>query len=285
MALFETKSEKKALIITLIINSALVIALFVFGLTYWDPPEESGIAINFGTSEVGSGSNETPEPIQSAPVQETQPEQTVEREDSGSDNEIEEVETQEVEEAPVIEKKEEKKEEANQKTEKPTEKPKPEVAKEPEKKPDPQPEKATSDALKSILSGKNQDGKATEGEGNDQQAGNKGDPSGDPNAHSYYGQGKGLDGDGNYRLGGRQALVKKKYVQECNESGTVVVEIKVNQQGKVVRATPGVKGTTNTSSCLLNPARRAALDTEFNSDAKAPSIQTGFIIYEFKLSD
>lgn len=94
-----------------------------------------------------------------------------------------------------------------------------------------------------------------------------------------------MDGDGNYRLGGRQALVKKKYTQECNESGTVVVEIKVNQQGTVTQAKPGVRGTTNTNSCLLDPARRAALETKFNTDAKAPSVQTGYIIYEFKLSE
>lgn len=283
MALFETKSEKKSLVITVVINSALIIALFIFGLTYMDPPEERGIAINFGTSEVGSGAEQPEEPVKSAPTETASEEASPQPEPQNQDQTEEEVTTQTTEEAPVIPKKEEKKETPTEKrTEKPTES---KETPKPEKKPDPKPEQSTSDALKSILSGKSQDGKSTRGEGDDNQAGDKGDPSGDRDASSYYGQGKGLDGDGNYRLGGRQALTKKKYVQDCNESGTVVVEIKVNRQGKVVRATPGVKGTTNTSSCLLDPARRAAMDTEFNSDANAPSVQTGLIIYEFKLSD
>ena len=74
-------------------------------------------------------------------------------------------------------------------------------------------------------------------------------------------------------------------MQDCNESGVVVVKIEVNQQGKVINAVAGVKGTTNTASCLLEPARRAALATKFNSDAEAPVKQVGTIIYEFKLSD
>jgi hypothetical protein len=139
--------------------------------------------------------------------------------------------------------------------------------------------------MNSLINGPKKDGKANGGEGNDNQAGDKGDPNGDPNATSYYGQGKGLDGDGNYRLGGRKALNKEKFVQECNESGVVVVKIEVNQRGQVVNAVPGAKGTTNNASCLMEPARRAAMATKFNSDADAPVKQTGYIEYEFKLSE
>ena len=153
------------------------------------------------------------------------------------------------------------------------------------KKPDPKPDKNTSDALNSLINGPKKDGKANGGEGNDNQPGDKGDPNGDPNASSYYGQGKGLDGDGNYRLGGRKALNKEKFVQDCNESGIVVVKIEVNQRGQVINAVPGAKGTTNNASCLMEPARRAALATKFNSDADAPVKQTGYIEYEFKLSE
>jgi hypothetical protein len=74
-------------------------------------------------------------------------------------------------------------------------------------------------------------------------------------------------------------------VQECDESGEVVVRIEVNRNGDVVKATAGVKGTTNSTSCLLDPAKRAALATKFNSDAKAPTTQIGFITYVFKLSE
>lgn len=279
MRLFEEKSEKKSLLITTIISVGLILIMFFFGLTYLDPPQENGIAVNFGTSEVGSGNTQPTKPIESAPKKETPPEKSEPEPQEASEEQQEEVVTQETEEAPVMSDKKEEKKETKLK-----EKSKKETKKEKEK-PEPTPDKSTSEALKNVLAGKKQDGKATRGEGNDNQAGDKGDPNGDPDASSYYGQGKGLDGDGNYRLGGRKALSKKKYIQDCNESGTVVVEIKVNRQGKVIKATPGVKGTTNTSSCLLKPAKRAALDTKFNSDADAPSVQTGFIIYEFQLSD
>ena len=115
--------------------------------------------------------------------------------------------------------------------------------------------------------------------------GEKGKPNGDPNASSYYGTGKGLDGDGNYLLGGRKALNKAKYLQDCNEAGKVVVSIEVDRSGNVISATPGVRGTTNNSRCLLEPAKRAALATKFNSDANAPAKQIGKIIYNFKLSE
>lgn len=270
--MLETKHEKKSFTITVVLHAILILLLIFFGLTYLDPPPESGIAINFGTSEVGSGNVQPKEPVRSAPQKVTTPppvksEPVIEKE----------VVTQEVEEAPVIEKK---------KKEKPVEKqPEPKKEPEPVKKPEPKPDKSTNDALSSILNGPERSGTATGGEGNDNMAGDKGDPNGDPNASSYYGQGAGLDGDGNYRLGGRKALNKEKFVQDCNESGIVVVKIEVNRQGQVISATPGMKGTTNNAPCLTDPAKRAALATRFNSDSNAPSRQVGTIIYNFKLSE
>lgn len=287
--MFQKKSEKKSLVITIVLNVLLLLVLFFFGMTYFDPPKENGIAINFGTSDVGSGNVQPTKPVQTAPKQETTPEESNPQPEQSQKAQDEAV-TQNTEQAPVINKDDNKiksEEVTKPKKEiKPTEKPEKEPKKDkPKKTPDPKPEKSTSDAVNSILNGEKSEGEAQQGEGNDNQNGDKGDPDGDPNASSYYGQGKGIDGDGNYRLGGRKALNKKKYVQDCNETGTVVVEIKVNRQGKVIHANPGAKGTTNTSNCLMNPAKRAALATKFNSDANAPSIQTGFIIYEFKLSD
>jgi hypothetical protein len=45
----------------------LFILFFYLGLTSLDPPPENGIAINFGTTEFGSGNIQPTEPIQSAP--------------------------------------------------------------------------------------------------------------------------------------------------------------------------------------------------------------------------
>ncbi len=262
-----------------------------------EPEEESGIAVNFGTTATGSGKIQPNEPIKSSPRQ-TTPETTSSTPEPQEESPQikDKVVTQELEDAPVIEKKPKKK--PKKKTEKPKEKPKPSDQKPSknttkekpvkiveEKKPDPKPDKSTLDILNSFSNGPKNDGKAKGGEGDDRSPGDKGSPDGDPNAKSYYGTGKGLDGDGNYRLGGRKALNKEKFVQDCNESGIVVVKIEVNQSGKVIRATPGVKGTTNSASCLMGPAKRAALATRFNSDSKAPAKQVGTIIYQFKLSE
>lgn len=271
MSLLDTEHKRKSMTITVIVHVIILILLFYVGMKYMDPPLEQGIAVNFGTTDTGSGNIQPTEKIQSAP------QKTTAQPVSQPKSEIrEEVVTQDNEDAPVIKKEKPKKEQ----TETPVkEQPKKEV-----KKPDPKPDKATTDALSSILNGPKSDGTAKGGEGNDDNPGDKGSPYGDPNASAYYGTGKGLDGDGNYLLGGRKALNKEKFVQDCNEAGTVVVSIEVDRSGRVISATPGVRGTTNNSRCLLEPAKRAALATKFNADEKAPAKQIGKIIYKFSLS-
>ena len=156
--------------------------------------------------------------------------------------------------------------------------------KDPPKKVEPKPDKSTTDALSSLINGPKKDGSSRGGEGDDNKPGDKGRPDGDPNASSYYGTGVGLDGDGNYLLGGRKALKKQIEKQNCNKAGKVVVSIEVDRNGRVIRATPGVRGTTNNDPCLLEPAKKAALATRFNPDNNAPAKQIGKIIYNFKLS-
>jgi len=270
MALLETKEEKKSFTITVVIHVVILLLLFMFGLKYLDPPLEQGIAVNFGTTDFGSGEIQPTEPIQSSPTEATsEPE-------SQPESEIrEEVVTQESEEAPVFKKEEKPKEVTKPVVEKPKVQPKVE----------PKPDKSTTDALSSILNAPKQEGTAQGGEGNDNKAGDKGSPDGDPNASSYYGIGKGLDGDGNYLLGGRRAINKRIIIPDCQQEGIVVVDIDVDRNGNVTKAIPGVRGTTNNSKCLLDPARRAALETKFNSDAKAPARQIGQIIYRFSLSE
>ncbi|MCW8979823.1 MULTISPECIES: energy transducer TonB [Altibacter] len=273
MSLLDTKHKRKSMTITVVLHLIILLLLFYVGMTYLDPPLEQGIAVNFGTTDEGSGNIQPTEAINSAPKR-SEPEPVAQPK-----SEIkEEVVTQDNEDAPVIKKEETKKEQ------KETPK-KIEPKKEPPKKPDPKPDKSTSDALSSLINGPKSEGTAKGGEGDDNKPGDKGDPNGDPNASSYYGTGKGLDGDGNYLLGGRKALNKEKFVQDCNEAGIVVVSIEVDRSGRVISATPGVRGTTNNSDCLKEPAKRAALATRFNADDKAPAKQIGKIIYRFKLSE
>lgn len=297
MALLETKHEKKSFVVTTTLYVILILLLLLLGLKYFDPPKEKGILVNFGTTDLGQGDTQPNTPVKTAPQQNI-PEPTPQPETQPTTSEVkEEVATQETEEAPVIQQekeekeiepeKEQPKEEPKEET-KPVEEPKPveeEPVKEPEPKPDPKPDKAVTDAMDNLLNGPKNDGQSENGEGPDKTGGDKGDPDGDPGVKSYYGTGKGLDGDGNYKLGGRSVLKKGEYKQDCNESGTVVVQIDVDRNGIVTNAVAGVKGTTNFARCLMEPAKKAALETKFNADSKKPVKQRGTIIYVFKLSD
>ena len=48
MAILDTIHKKKASLVTLVILIVFVWGIFSFGMQYQDPPEEYGIAINFG---------------------------------------------------------------------------------------------------------------------------------------------------------------------------------------------------------------------------------------------
>ena len=276
MSLLDTQHKKKSMTITVIIHAIIILLLFYVGLSYLDPPPENGIAINFGTMDTGSGKIQPPKKVSTAPKQKVSTLATKEPSEAKKN-----LITQETTDAPVI-KKEKNKEEVRE-VEEMVEK---EIqGQKSKKKPDPKPDKTTTDALSSLINGPKSEGENQFGEGSDETGGDKGDAEGDLSAKSYYGTGKSLDGDGNYLLGGREALNKKKFLQDCNEAGIVVVSIEVDRIGNVIDATPGVRGTTNNSKCLLDPAKRAALATKFNEDNKAPFKQIGKIIYRFSLSD
>ena len=272
MKVLNTKHKRKSAIITAIILLLLIFGILNYGMQYLDPPQEYGLAINFGNSNIGSG-----EPVVNTKKGSTpkvvEKQEVVEEELKETPEEIikEEIITDESsKDVPVVEKKkEEKKPVKNEiKKEKPKEKPKP--------------SKENQDALNSLLNGNSSDGKP-KGEGDDKEPGLKGKEKGDPSSNKYYGN-TGNGSGGNYNLAGRKALSKPKEQPDCQEEGIVVVRIQVDKNGKVIYALPGVKGTTNSAACLLKPAKEAALKTKWNVDEKAPSKQTGTIIYKFSLS-
>ena len=276
MSFLDTQHKRKSMAITVIIHMILILLLFYVGLSYLDPPIENGIAINFGTMDTGSGKIQPSKKVNTAPKPKVIPLVVKETSEAKED-----VITQETMEAPVINKEENNEEVKEVETiaEKEIQ------GQELEKKIDTKPDKTTTDILSSLINGPKSEGEDQAGEGSDEIGGDKGDSKGTLNAKSYYGTGKSLDGDGNYLLGGRKALNKKKFLQDCNEAGIVVVSIEVDRAGNVIDATPGVRGTTNNSKCLLDPAKRAALATKFNKDGKAPFKQIGKIIYRFSLSE
>lgn len=291
--MLRTKHERKSAVITAIILLLIAVGIIKFGMTYLDPPEEYGIAINFGNSDFGKGEPVTKTKKSTTPKVEEPQEQVVKKVQPVQKTETKEVIKEDVitedtkEDVPVIEKKEIKKEI----TKKPIEKTEPnkevqekvEEVKPVEKpKPKPKPSKENQDALNALLNGNSTDGKQN-GEGDDIIEGTKGKQNGDENSSKYYGSTNSGSG-GNYNLAGRNALSKPKQQPNCQEEGIVVVRIQVDKSGKVIYALPGVKGTTNSAPCLLEPAKKAALATKWNADNKAPQKQTGTIIYKFSLT-
>jgi hypothetical protein len=69
-----------------------------------------------------------------------------------------------------------------------------------------------------------------------------------------------------------------------NEYGRVAVQVSVDRNGNTISVTPGVQGTTNTNICLLQQAKKAALETKWEADGNAPEKQVGKIIYVFSLN-
>ena len=277
MAFLDTIHKKKSSLLTLVILIVFIWGIFSFGMQYQDPPEEYGIAINFGTSNQGYEipndilpSKESSEQVQEE-VQEEKMEETIE--DISEETIKEEVVTQTEKEAPVIEKPEEVEVKEVEKKEKPKkEKPKPKPKK---------PSKNTLEAFDNLLKGDTSDGKPT-GDGDAIQQGVKGSENGDPASTKYYGN-TNKSGDPNYNLAGREAQLTPQKRPDCQIEGKVVVEVYVDRNGKVIRANPGVKGSTVTQPCLLKPAREAALSTTWNADPNAPKAQKGTIIYIFSL--
>ena len=281
MKLFETQHEKKSAAITLLVAMLLLLLFFVLGLTYFDPPVAFGVEVNFGTTNQGQG---TVQPLQAVAAQPQSQEVKPTPQPQAVTPKPKVSATQEVvtQEKSTISLPEEQKEEL-QKPEEVIE-----AVKETPPAPDPPKPKvseATKNILKNLLEGQKQTGEVPTGEGDDQQAGDKGKLEGNPYVSSYYNTaGPGGSGTG-YGLNGRSLQNSGKVPQDCNQEGIVVVRITVDNNGQVIDAQPGVKGTTNSHPCLLAPAKETALLHRWNPDAQAPKRQIGFIVIQFKLSE
>ncbi len=245
----------------------LVLLLVLFLLVKFRieiPSEGEGLMINFGNVAEAAPGEDLPanDQMAEAPRQE-QPSQR-------QDAEPEEQMTQEIdEEAPVIEqKKVEKKPKKEQKQDTPK----------PQQKPAEKPREVNRKAL---FPGRTE-GSASTSEGTGTGTGNQGDPAGSPEG-SHEGTGTGTSGN-SASLTGRSlmgALPMPDY--SARDQGRVIIEIVVDQQGKVTSASYRSKGSTTQNSSLVNSALRAARQARFNVDENAPLSQRGTITYNFRM--
>ncbi len=298
MSLLDTQHKKKSFTLTTVLLSVLILLLFYIGLTYFDPPPESGITVNFGTMEFGRGDDQPLEPLRR---QQPQPEEAVEAaveaaepvtdpepqpEASEPEAPAEKLLTRESEEAIKIKQAEEAKRKADEAARKAREEAQRiEREKQAAAEAARLEQEAKKKQLDAMMGGLNtSDGTAEGSEGDDNRAGDKGQPDGDPYARTYYGAPGTGSGTGGFGLSGRSHVKGGQVKQDCNQEGRVVVQIVVNRQGQVIQATPGVRGTTNNDPCLLEPARKTALMHSWNPDLKAPEQQIGFVVVNFKLT-
>ena len=265
MKYLKTPHERKSAVLTSIIAALLLLLLSFVGLKYFDPPISYGMEVNFGTSTQGKGKVQPTKALASQPKPIAQLAKPVPVQPK-VEKAVTKVLTQEETSIPVVKKQ-------PKKLTPKAAPPKPTVA------------ASTKNILSKMLNAKKSEGEEKSGEGNDTLEGDKGKVEGNPYASSYYSK-AGLGGNGKgFGLNGRNLQSNGTVTQECNEEGVVVVRITVNQQGQVLTAEPGVKGSTNVHPCLLDPAKKTAFLHQWFPDKNAPATQTGFVVVNFKLSE
>jgi hypothetical protein len=253
---WEEKNRRKSMIWTAGIHLGMILLFLFLGLKYIEPKPEDGIVINFGYDVTGSGTEAVEQPTEQQ--NQTQETQTSQPQETSSEEQVDEVLTQDSEDAPTVTQENNSSQQESQE----------------QVEEEPQPDEELDNSLSDFFSNPN----SSEGEtGN---SGDQGDPTGDPDAPDHYGN-QGSGGDGDYQLGGRAPLSKPKPTYDCDEEGKVVVKIWVDRSGSVVRAQAGERGSTTTAPCLLRRAEEAAKKTKFQGDSEAPERQIGTIIYRF----
>ena len=101
------------------------------------------------------------------------------------------------------------------------------------------------------------------------------------------GSGKGSGGEGggsgiSFSLAGRGKKSLPEPTATSSENGSIVVEIRVDQEGNVVFAKAVWKGTTLTDKNLWRLCEQAAKDSKFTAKPDAPELQPGKITYIFR---
>ncbi len=118
-------------------------------------------------------------------------------------------------------------------------------------------------------------------QGSTEGQGNEGAESGDEGGAA---EGGGIDGEQpTWQLKDRRPVGElHKPLNNTNLGGRVVIDIVVNETGKVISATPNAVGSTTNSQQLLDAARQAALKSKF-TPSEDNFAQGGTITYIFKL--
>ena len=101
------------------------------------------------------------------------------------------------------------------------------------------------------------------------------------------GSGKGSGGEGGgsgteFSLAGRGKKFLPGPTATSTKNGNIAVEIRVDQEGNVVSAKAGVRGTTLWDTNLFRRCEQAAKKSKFTANPDAPELQKGTITYIFR---
>lgn len=266
----EKKDKAIAVIGTIVVHSLLLLILiFIVFKTPIPPFPDSnapGIEINFGNNMEGTGDVENDKMGNT----DNSSENVVKLNQSNPADNTDAVVTNSIEDESINIKKIKKPKKTENKIEKT----------EPVKEVEEKPSSALAEALAKF---KTKKANSTGGDGNSGQAGNQGDPNG-----SLEGNGDGGTGDHgkgtNFNLRGRILLKKPEITDDSQEEGKVVVEITVDETGKVIKANPGVRGSTTTNPMLYAKARQAAFSAKFNTSPEGIKEQKGTVTFVFILN-
>ena len=282
----ETKNRLSGILVSALIHTVLLLCLYFIIIHTPDPPYEDnqgGMTVNYGTSDVGTGDQQQFTTVPVTVQQDAQPEASQSAPSTAQDD----METQDKEDAAVVEAKKDKV--------KPKEKPDPKAIFTPKAKtaanPNPEPVKPKVDKNAMFTPGAIGKPNKSKGDGEGHGAGDQGDPNGDPNSRNYHGGGTGNGpgnggnglGDGNVRLAGRKLRSRSVPKNPCETSrGKVVISISVNRDGRVTDTKFSQNGSTSSDDCLINIARQAAMKYTFDANQGAAETQTGSIVFIFK---
>ncbi|MBL4623658.1 MAG: hypothetical protein JKY42_00705 [Flavobacteriales bacterium] len=260
-----TDEKKKSAIITGCIVTLCLLIFWFFGLSYQIPaPQDPSITINFGTSSEGMGEIQ-PEESGSPQVVNDEIEPEIEQPTPiGSSTPVEKVLTQESVETIKV----------------PTAE---ELAEIKRKEEEAEVKKLQEDAAKRAQSLWNnaEKNKKSGSEGETGNPGDQGDPNGSKTAKSHVGGAGGSDISHNFS--NRSLLSTPKIIDNSQDEGRVAVDIVVDRNGNVIKATPGAKGSDTNSTNLFSKAKKAALETKFSPNPNAPAEQYGQLIFSFIL--
>lgn len=255
------------------ISAGIMVALFIISyfIILGNPMPQfgtGGIVVNYGTSPVGMGDDymSIDEPSMNPEANATQPDRVVPNATpepvASQETSDKAIVTQDMEDAPAVVTSENK----------------------PNTTPVATPEKEESKPTvnpNALYTGKKNNASGT-GDGTGDTPGNQGSKQGDPLAADYGEGGSGF-GDAALSLENRRFVVAPKIEDNGQQSGKIAVEVRVDRNGNIVSARAGVRGTTISNNALYEKCERAALGAQLNRLENAPPIQTGVIVFNFKL--